>query len=90
MIHKDTRDKDKNVSFKNEKSIIDLEDIFLKSSDHQLYQHILKEVEKPLIEKVLERTLGNQLKAAELLGINRNTLRAKIKKFGIHVDRWKQ
>ena len=48
----------------------------LESSD--LYEIVLNQVEKPLIELTLEYTSGNQLKAAELLGINRNTLRKKI------------
>ena len=46
-------------------------------------------VEKPLIERALKRTWGNQLKAARILGINRNTMRAKIKKLAIDVDKWK-
>ncbi|MDE2384976.1 MAG: nitrogen regulation protein NR(I) [Alphaproteobacteria bacterium] len=44
-----------------------------------LYDRILNEVEPPLIRAVLSATKGNQLKAAEVLGINRNTLRVKIK-----------
>jgi two-component system nitrogen regulation response regulator GlnG len=43
-----------------------------------LYQLILERVERPLIELTLERTNGNQLKAAAILGINRNTLHKKI------------
>lgn len=43
-----------------------------------LYDIILAQVEKPLIELTLEYTSGNQLKAAEVLGINRSTLRKKI------------
>jgi two-component system nitrogen regulation response regulator GlnG len=40
-------------------------------------------VERPLLEFILERTSGNQLRAAQILGINRNTLRKKITMLGI-------
>jgi two-component system nitrogen regulation response regulator GlnG len=43
-----------------------------------LYEEVISRVERPLIELVLERTGHNQIKAAELLGLNRNTLRKKI------------
>lgn len=43
-----------------------------------LYDEVISRVERPLIELVLERTGGNQVKAAEILGLNRNTLRKKI------------
>jgi two-component system nitrogen regulation response regulator GlnG len=52
-----------------------------------LYQRILKEVEVPLISAALGATRGNQIKAAELLGLNRNTLRKKIRELDIHVMR---
>lgn len=48
-----------------------------------LYDMVIPEVEKALIIMVLKETHGNQIKAASLLGINRNTLRTKIKKLGI-------
>ena len=54
-----------------------------------LYKSVVEAIEKPLIEQTLERTTGNQLKAARILGLNRNTLRAKIKKLDINVDKWK-
>jgi len=54
-----------------------------------LYKAIMDVVEKPLIEFALERTEGNQMKAARILGINRNTIRVKIKRLGIHADKWK-
>jgi len=69
--------------------ILEFKDILLREKDGALYKSILSEIEKPLIESVLERTEGNQLKAARILGINRNTIRAKIKKLGIDVSRWK-
>ena len=52
-----------------------------------LYNRILKEVEEPLIEIALEATGGNQAKCADLLGINRNTLRKKITDLDIRVTR---
>ena len=50
-----------------------------------LYDMVIPEVEKSLIMMVLNETRGNQIRAASLLGINRNTLRSKIKKLGIKV-----
>jgi len=50
-----------------------------------LYDTVLSEVERSLINIVLRETGGNQLKAAKTLGINRNTLRAKIKEYRIRV-----
>lgn len=52
-----------------------------------LYSRILKEIEVPLIEIALEATGGNQAKCADLLGINRNTLRKKITDLDIRVTR---
>ena len=52
-----------------------------------LYDRVLREVERPLIELSLEATRGNQVRAADLLGINRNTLRKKIRELGIDVLR---
>jgi len=52
-----------------------------------LYDRILKEMELPLIEIALDATGGNQAKCADLLGINRNTLRKKITDLDIRVTR---
>ena len=52
-----------------------------------LYQRILREVETPLIGIALDATGGNQAKCADLLGINRNTLRKKITDLDIRVTR---
>jgi len=52
-----------------------------------LHTRIMREVERPLIQATLEATRGNQLRAAELLGLNRNTLRKKIKDLAIPVPR---
>ncbi len=48
-----------------------------------LYGRLTEKLERPLIEKVLERCDGNQLRAAEMLGINRNTLHKKMKNLGL-------
>jgi two-component system nitrogen regulation response regulator GlnG len=50
-----------------------------------LYDRILREVEKPLIEQTLYATGGNQIKAADILGLNRNTLRKKMNDLAIEI-----
>ncbi len=55
-----------------------------------LYDKIIREVERPLIMLSLQATGGNQLKTADLLGINRNTLRKKIRNLDIEVLRSKK
>ncbi len=52
-----------------------------------LYERVLREVERPLIELSLGATGGNQIRAAKLLGLNRNTLRKKIRDLDIQVIR---
>ncbi len=52
-----------------------------------LYDRILQEVERPLLLAALTATRGNQIKAADLLGVNRNTLRKKIRDLDIQVFR---
>jgi two-component system nitrogen regulation response regulator GlnG len=52
-----------------------------------VYDRVLREVERPLISLALEATRGNQIKAAHVLGLNRNTLRKKIKDLDIQVVR---
>lgn len=52
-----------------------------------LYDRVLREIERPLITLSLSATRGNQLRAAHLLGLNRNTLRKKIRELNILVTR---
>ena len=54
------------------------------ASAGQVYSMFLQEVETPLLETVMAYVRGNQSKAAELLGINRGTLRKKLKMYGLH------
>ena len=48
-----------------------------------LYDRIMREVERPLIQIALDACSGNQLRCADLLGINRNTLRKKLTTYGL-------
>ena len=50
-----------------------------------LHSRIINEVERPLISICLSATKGNQIRASKLLGLNRNTLRKKIKELKIKV-----
>ncbi len=52
-----------------------------------LYERVISEIERPLITLALTACRGNQLKAAELLGLNRNTLRKKMQQLGIRGGR---
>jgi len=52
-----------------------------------VYGRILREIERPLIERTLQATRGNQLRAAKILGLNRNTLRKKLRTLDIHIER---
>jgi Fis family transcriptional regulator len=49
-----------------------------------VYDMVMAEVEKPLLEAVMKHVRSNQCRAAEILGINRNTLRKKLKQYKIH------
>ncbi|MBM3732983.1 MAG: nitrogen regulation protein NR(I) [Acidimicrobiia bacterium] len=52
-----------------------------------LYERVLQEIERPLIALTLKATRGNQVRAADLLGLNRNTLRKKIRDLHVTVTR---
>ncbi len=72
-----------------EDTVIKLEKYLYDEKNGVLYKSILELIEKPIIERVLQRTEGNQFKAARILGINRNTMRTKIKKLGIDPQAYK-
>lgn len=50
---------------------------------HNVYQMVVMTVEKPILEVAMEQAAGNQSVAAEILGINRNTLRKKLQYHGL-------
>ena len=62
-------------------------DVYFKDLDGEkargVYDMVINSVEKPLLESVLTRVRGNQTHAAQMLGLNRNTLRKKMKAHGI-------
>lgn len=59
-----------------------LQDMGSTEPEH-VYRKLLSEVEPPLIEEVLRYTRGNQSRAARVLGMTRNTLRTRIRRYGI-------
>ena len=53
-------------------------------SVNELYDLVLAEVEQPLLDMVMQHTRGNQTRAALMMGINRGTLRKKLKQYGMN------
>ncbi len=49
----------------------------------EVFNMVISAVEKPLLAHILDRAEGNQTRAAEMLGINRNTLRKKMREYGL-------
>ena len=68
---------------------MDIDNFFITLKKGEIYRVVVGGIEKSLIEKALEYTSGNQITAARLLGINRNTIRSKIKKLSININRFK-
>ena len=66
-----------------DKSIKQYVGVMDEKNNGHLHELIIGGIEKPLVEIVLKETNGNQTQAANILGINRNTLRKKIVEYGI-------
>ena len=66
-----------------------IEECFTFRKDGNIYRTVIEDTERILIEKALQHAEGNQLTAAKLLGINRNTLRSKIRKLNIDQRKFK-
>ncbi len=62
-------------------------DALLRQPDGRLYEHVIAAVERVLLPRVLRHTHGHQAQASELLGLNRSTLRHRLKTLGLMVDK---
>tara|TARA_Y100001949_G_C15901916_1_gene292942 strand:+ start:257 stop:517 length:261 start_codon:yes stop_codon:yes gene_type:complete len=69
------------LSFQVEKSLIKFFKELEGENPSNVYKMVLKEVEEPLLEVVMRQCKGNQTHACKLLGINRGTLRTKLKDY---------
>ena len=67
-----------------------IEDSFAYLKKGEIYRTIIDDTEKILVEKALEQAHGNQILAARVLGLNRNTIRSKIKKFHLNPVKFKE
>lgn len=66
-----------------------IEEYFISSEKGSIYKTVIENTEKIVIERALRESSGNQILAARILGLNRNTLRTKIKKFNINTEFYK-
>ena len=69
-----------------DEEMLPYKDIFI-GAEGKVYRSAISKIEEQVIKQALEKTGGNRLKAAKILGINRNTLHSKIKKLGIEVNK---
>ncbi|MBU2102814.1 MAG: helix-turn-helix domain-containing protein [Candidatus Omnitrophota bacterium] len=69
--------------------MMEFKNIALQQRGAELYRATIEDIEKTLIESALEHTEGNQRKVARTVGINRNTLCTKVKKFAIQSEQWR-
>jgi len=67
-----------------------IEEYFFTATSSQVYDDIINDIEKRVIIKSLELSNGNQLAAARMLGVHRNTLKNKIRKYNIDVGGFKK
>ena len=66
-----------------------IENSFLSLEEGEIFRTIIEDTERLILEKALTKTRGNQILAARILGINRNTIRTKIKKLNINLEQFK-
>ena len=66
-----------------------IEATFKTVDEGKIYRSVIEAAEKLLIERALLKTKGNQILAARILGLNRNTLRTKIKRLHVDLQRFK-
>ena len=71
------------IKMELDKAIEEMNDLFFKEHDGHVHRYLTDSIEKPLLTRLMEYTHGNQLQAARILGINRNTLRTKLRKYGL-------
>ena len=64
-------------------NINEVDDLFFLEKKGKIYRLFVDSLEKPLFDRVLRYTRGNKVQAAKILGINRNTLRSKLKRLGM-------
>lgn len=69
-----------------EHSVDTIDQLFTDEPNGKVYRLVIDRIEKILIEKALERSGGNQIVASKILGLNRNTLRYKIRKLNITIS----
>ncbi len=60
-----------------------MDSMFYEDKEGKVYKLLLESLERPLFESVLRYTNGNKLKASRILGLNRNTLKSRLKKLGM-------